>query len=162
MNRWKLKVQGPSTSLPVPTKIEFSRRKMENGFSFESVNSELVSSYQLYPILTNHYELNSALSQKIEALVHRSETQARDVFDISHLLGIGAKSSAISDELNTHLEKAIENAMSISYSDYRAQVVAYLKDEYREFFGSEAKWNEMQEKLIKFFEETRSLKKQGL
>ncbi len=155
--RWKLKIHGPATSLSIPTKIEFSRRGMENGLRFESVDPEVVSAYQLYPVLSNHYELNFALSQKIEALIHRSETQARDVFDIAHLLGLGAKQAAISDELKLNFEQAIENTLSISYADYNSQVVSYLKDEYQDYFGSESKWNEMQEILIKFFENTGKL-----
>jgi hypothetical protein len=128
---------------------------MENGCKFESVDSELIFNYQLYPILANHYELSWALSQKIEALVHRTEIQARDIFDIFHLLGIGAKSSAISDDLRALLGDAIENTMFISYSNYKSQVVSYLKEEYQNFFGSESKWNEMQERAIQVFEQAK-------
>jgi len=160
--RWKLKIKGPSTSLPIPTKIEFSRRKMETSFRFESVDSELIANYQLYPVLANHYELDVALAQKIEALAYRTETQARDVFDISHLLGIGAQSSTISDELRPHLETAIENAISISYATYKSQVVSYLKEDYQDYFGTEHKWNAIQEFVIKFLEEAKKTKRQAL
>ena len=146
--RWKLKIQGPATHLSIPTKIEFSRRKMENDFRVEAVDSELVSFYQLYPVLSNHYELDSALSQKIDALINRSETQARDVFDIVHLLGIGGKIGSVSAKLKLNFKQAIENTLSISYDQYKSQVVAYLKSEYFEYFGTESKWNEMQKKLI--------------
>ncbi len=150
--RWKLKILGPATRLPIPTKIEFSRREITEGFRFEAIDSELITGYQLYPVLCNHYEINSALIQKIEALIYRSETQARDIFDIFHLLNFGAKLTTISTELKSKLGLAIENALSISCADYKSQVVSYLKDDYRDFFGTKSKWNEMQEKVIEVFE----------
>lgn len=150
--RWKLKIRGPATSLPIPTKIEFSRREMKEGFRFESIDSEFIAGYLLYPILCNHYELNFALIQKIEALIYRSETQARDLFDIAHLLNLGARLTLISTELKSKMGSAIENAFSISYADYKSQVVSYLRDDYRDSFGTESKWNEMQEKVVRVFE----------
>lgn len=146
--RWKLKVQGPATALPLSTKIEFSRREISESFQFVSIDAELLNSYQLYPILSNRYDLKSALLQKINALIHRTETQARDVFDIDHLMGIGAKLDEISSDLKLKIDRAIENALSISYTAYKSQVVSYLKEEYQEYFGSELRWNAMQEKLI--------------
>jgi predicted nucleotidyltransferase component of viral defense system len=49
----------------------------------------MIAYYELYPILSHHYCLNDAFAQKVNALVHRTETQARDVFDLDHLLGRG-------------------------------------------------------------------------
>jgi len=146
--RWKLKVQGPTTALPLFTKIEFSRREMSENFQFASIDAELLASYQLYPILSNHYSLKSALIQKINELIHRTETQARDVFDIEHLIGMGATLEELPPDLKLKIEQAIENALSISYANYKSQVVSYLKEEYQEYFGSELRWNAMQEKLI--------------
>ena len=157
--RWKLKIQGPATRLSVPTKIEFSRRGMKEGLRFEAVDSELITSYELYPVLSTHYELNAALIQKIEALIYRTETQARDVFDIAHLLNLGAKIKSVTENSKLDMKQAIEQMMSISYADFKSQVVAYLKDEYREYFGSESKWSEMQDKLIHFFESSRKIEK---
>ena len=72
-------------SLPLPTKIEFSRREMTEDVVFESVDSELIRSYQHYPIITNHYVAQAAFEQKINALINRTETQARDIFDLKIL-----------------------------------------------------------------------------
>lgn len=150
--QWKVRIQGPASRLSIPTKIEFSRRGMERGTRFEPIDAELISNYQLYPVLSNHYELSSAFQQKVEALIHRTETQARDIFDLIHLLNLGAKTTEVSSELKTQMTRAIENTLSISYEHYRSQVVAYLKEEYQEHYGTESKWNEMQEHLINVFE----------
>jgi hypothetical protein len=150
--RWKLKILGPASSLAIPTKIEFSRRGMDTGMRIAPIDPEVISAYYLYPILANHYELHAALYQKIDALIHRSESQARDVFDIHHLLGLGGKLDEISEELKASFHKATENTLAISFDDYNSQVVSYLKEEYRDYFGTKSKWNEMQENLINRFE----------
>ena len=150
--RWKMKIRGPVTSLAVPTKIEFSRRGMKNGIEFTPVESEIISTYELYPILSNHYSLNAALTQKIEALLNRTQTQARDVFDLHHLLEATAKLDKIPKDLKGQLGQAIENLISISFDDYKSQVVSYLNPEYQKYFGTHAKWNAIQERLVESFE----------
>jgi len=150
--RWKLKVLGPATRQAVPTKIEFSRRKMKDSLTYGPVDPEIIASYSLYPVLCNHYTLGSALAQKIEALIDRTETQARDVFDIHQLLLQGANAENLSGELRSRLSEAIENTMSISYGDYKGQVVSYLKSEYQDDFGKESYWGKIQEKIIQIFE----------
>ena len=74
--RWKLQVTGPSTSVPVPTKIEFSRRPSVETSVYEQIDLQLIQSHELYPILCNHYSRDSAFLQKASALIHRNETQA--------------------------------------------------------------------------------------
>lgn len=150
--RWKLKIHGPGSSLPIATKIEFSRRGMKTGFEYSPIDADITRSYQLYPVLANHYQLDAAFSQKVSALIHRAETQARDVFDLDLLLKAGANSKMLPFDLKSQLSDAVENAMSISYTDYKSQVVAYLDASNQEFFSTKAAWNQIQESVINHFE----------
>ena len=125
---------------------------MNQGFIFESVASEISANYELYPILCNHYSLDSAFVQKVSALIHRSETQARDVFDLDHLLGRGAKQETLPSDLRSQLDQAIENTLSLSHGDYKSQVVAFLPGEYQAAYGTEEAWNQLQGRLIHLFE----------
>lgn len=158
--RWKLKIRRLGSALDLPTKIEFSRRGIDQNFIYEAVDAEMRATYQLYPILCNHYALESAYIQKFNALIHRTETQARDIFDISHLLDMGVRSEVISGELRSNLDQAIENTMSISFEDYKSQVVVFLSPEYQQHYGTSLKWDQIQERLIQAFEGIRTNKKE--
>jgi predicted nucleotidyltransferase component of viral defense system len=145
--RWKLGVRLLNSNRTISTKIEFSRRKMDEGYMFEPVDSQLIQRYKLQPSLCNHYIEEIAFVQKVNALIHRTETQARDVFDMKLLLDRGIKLTEI-QKFNLNVAVALENAMSIGFSQYKGQVVAYLLPEYQEYYDSEKTWNEIQEVVI--------------
>src|SRR3990167_6232518 len=65
--RWKLLLRIKQFTLPIPTKIEFSRRKMDEGIAYTSIDSDILTQYQLYPIICNNYTHNTAVIQKIKA-----------------------------------------------------------------------------------------------
>lgn len=153
--RWKLSIKLVDAPLPLPTKIEFSRRNMHEDCHFEPIDPELIHRYQLYPILANHYTQEAALCQKIDALVHRTEVQVRDVFDIQLLLNRGVKLQCLPDALRKKLNVAIENTLSIDYPEFKAKVVAYLMDEYQDYYGSPRIWAELQSKVISALEEAK-------
>jgi len=83
--RWKVGLSTGAT-LPLHTKLEFSRRPNTEGAVVEPVSGAVLAEYQMMPVLAPHYPLPAALRQKIGALVGRSTVQARDVFDLSVLL----------------------------------------------------------------------------
>jgi predicted nucleotidyltransferase component of viral defense system len=146
--RWKLQLSIKNSNLPIPTKIEFSRRSLDEGFACVAVDNDVIAQHNLYPILCNHYERNTAISQKLSALIHRTETQARDVFDLNWLLTHGTVvrlENFSEDEIKT----ATGNVHNISYTDYKGQVVAYLMDEYKQLYDSPQKWDEMCSKVLK-------------
>ena len=87
--RWKLAITSTSSALPLHTKIEFSRRGMSAPVVFEPVDGLIMRDYQLTPILASHYPADVAFRQKVNALIHRTQTQARDIFDLDHLLRCG-------------------------------------------------------------------------
>ena len=88
--RWKLGIR-LAGGQPLPTKIEFSRRRgLDLDHPLEEVASEIIRTYELYPILVQHYSREAAFRQKIVALSRRTAVQARDVFDLKLLLDGGA------------------------------------------------------------------------
>ncbi len=147
--RWKIHLRTIDTGSELPTRIEFSRRGFDEGVVFEAVDPEVAQLHRLRPVLTTHYTLEPAFAQKVEALVHRTETQARDVFDLKLLLDAGAMGSALSAEARKKLSTAYENAISIGFDDFVGHVVAYLPPRYQEYYASRATWDSLQETVVK-------------
>jgi len=138
--RWKMMLAVPRSDLRLPTKIEFSRRGMESDTVFEPVDSKLVKEYQLSPIMLNHYGAHTAYEQKLEALITRRTTQARDIFDLNILLNTGIDKSVSNHNLKNRLHEAQANAFSITFDVFKAQVLSYLHPEYREQYDSQSVW----------------------
>lgn len=151
--RWKVSLRQRGQSLNIPTKIEFSRRSTTiQGALIEAVSNELVNEYKLQPILIQHFPLLLAIEQKIGALIHRTETQARDVIDLQ-ILKTQLGSAAIGFQLSpTDKEKALETLRSVSFADYKSQVWPYLISTYQDHYGKESTWNAMQEEVVAFIE----------
>ncbi len=139
--RWKLGLLVPGIELPLPTKVEFSRRGFDESALFESVDRDLVQRYALPPLMTNHYPATTACRQKIEALVSRSVTQARDVFDLHLLLASGADMAAVHQMEAVMREDAQAKAMSITFDQFKGQVLAYLAPEWQAQYGSAEVWD---------------------
>lgn len=149
--RWKIQINVPSLSLPLNTKVEFSRRKGQINTELNPVDQNLIRQYQCRPMMLSHYSAQEALLQKIEALIYRSETQARDVFDIFHLLQ-SAKIQLTEHFKKSELKIAQENALGIQFSNFKSQVVSYLQPEYQKQYGNELFWNKMVETVIDVLE----------
>lgn len=143
--RWKIALRLADQRDTVPTKIEFSRRALDPGAELAPVEPELVRRYRLYPVLVQRYNSSAALAQKVAALALRSETQARDIFDLKLLLDAGAAPTSVSHEL---LPAAVENAMTISFDDFTGQVVAYLEPEHQADFHERASFETLQEQVV--------------
>ncbi len=84
--RWKVGLRVAGLAVPLRTRIEFSRRDSISGALFEAVDREVLRPYGMTTFLVMHYATARAILQKIHALSDRNEPQARDVFDLSHLL----------------------------------------------------------------------------
>ena len=139
--RWKVGLGwGPSRS-PLPTKIEFSRRGLDDDVGFGSVDPALVREYELPPLMLSHYRSNAALSQKVGALANRRELQARDVFDVHHLIARGADLSALRTLDPPDVERARTNALAIDFATFKSQVLAFLPPEDQHRYDSEAIWD---------------------
>jgi len=140
--RWKLSLNCEDSPLPIHTKIEFSRRGFDSGVIFEPVDPMIIQQYHVPPILANHYSAEAAYQQKVGALAGRRQTQARDVFDIYHLLNVGvdAKKRSQPPEICARAESA---ALSLTYEDFLGQVVSFLPAEYQGQYSDPQLWDSM-------------------
>ena len=148
---WKVHLRPEASGTDLPTKIEFSRRNFDSGVTFGSVDGEILTEYHLRPIIASHYDLEAAFGQKIEALLNRKETQARDIFDLAFLSERGAKGSTIKID-KEKLAKACEIALSVPFDQFQSQVVAYLSAEYQEHYGNQGAWDSLQENVVRVLE----------
>lgn len=132
-----------------PTKIEFSRRTAKHKYVEEDIDPEITRKYKRLSFSCQHYDGVEAVRQKIVALAQRSQTQARDVFDL-YILYLGGffqkEVFSIDSEI---LHKAIENGLSISYEQYRDQVIAYLDQKEAADWDLQKKWIRIQETIVK-------------
>lgn len=146
--RWKLALLVGDQRTPVRTKIEFSRRALDGGAVVAPVDAEIIRGYRLYPVIVQHYETHAAIKQKIAALALRSETQARDIFDLDLLIGGTRPLPALTEEQRKLLPTAIDNAMAIGFDEFRGQVSAYLEPQHQADFSERAAWERIQERVV--------------
>ena len=147
--RWKFEIRSRETAVPLHTKIEFSRRGSSEEFVLEPVRPEIVRPYGLPAPTANHYTARSAIRQKIEALSHRAETQARDVWDLEHLMRTTqADPRPLTPLLEGAIPVAVDRILSLPYEVFKAQVVPFLAPEHQEIYGTEDAWNRICELVI--------------
>jgi predicted nucleotidyltransferase component of viral defense system len=138
--RWKVSVAGSGEE--VRTKIEFSGRDNDGGYRLDRLPTEVAGRYGLPAPTVQHYGIETATVQKVRALAGRSETQARDVFDLDLLLRRRAISPGEVDA--DVLAEAAERAFELPFDAYRDQVLAYLEPEVLELYGGTEAWERMQ------------------
>lgn len=151
--RWKVAIKIPAKGLPIPTKIEFSRRGVNEGILFESISSQILSEYFLPTLLLNHYSSATVCEQKILALIGRNETQARDIFDLYHLISSHGKFSIKNKSLIKQIGVAQDNAMSLTFNDFKGQVLSYLSVDYQAQYDTKAAWDLMVTSVVDFLEQ---------
>jgi len=139
--RWKLGLRLRDAGVTLPTKLECSRRGLDAGVAFGSVDPRIVRDYRLPPLMVSHYDAGAALRQKIGALAGRRETQARDVFDAHHLLGSGAADIAALGIDERLAERASTHAMAIDFVTFKSQVLAFLEPDDQARFDSPSAWD---------------------
>jgi predicted nucleotidyltransferase component of viral defense system len=146
--RWKVGLRTGTAGQEVPTRIEFSRRALDDGMAHDAVDAEIIHRYRLYPVLVQHYTAGTALAQKVAALALRSQTQARDIFDLKLLLDSTTEPASLPRDVVAHLPQAIENTMGIGYSEFTGQVVAYLEPEYQDHYKERRVWDALQAQVV--------------
>lgn len=139
--RWKLGLIVPHQERPLPTKIEFSRRGLDKPVKFEPISPEIIRTYDLPPILVNHYPAETACLQKIRALISRNTAQARDVFDLYLLLASRVEKVDLSDKLHSKLNEVKENVFSMDFAIFKSQVISYLEPADQSGFDSKETWD---------------------
>ncbi|MBI1870268.1 MAG: nucleotidyl transferase AbiEii/AbiGii toxin family protein [Chlamydiae bacterium] len=150
--RWKILLKVEGKEVLVPTKIEFSRRTLIERTQFEPIDPEMIQFYKLYPVLVNHYSKTTAFAQKLHALSNRNITQARDIFDLKLLIEAGAIIAKEPFHLQgIDVQRALENAKSLRWEDFKGQVLAYLAHEYQEYYSKEI-WEKLHEEVLREIE----------
>jgi predicted nucleotidyltransferase component of viral defense system len=142
--RWKPLIAVSGRRVPVRTKIEFSHRSADPRRTLEAVPDRIVAPYALRPPTMLHYTADAAIEQKLGALAQRSETQARDLFDLE-LLVRRHRDAIRPGEIEPHLlEVALERAFELPFEAFRDQVVPFLEPEVVELYDDRAAWERIQ------------------
>jgi predicted nucleotidyltransferase component of viral defense system len=140
--RWKVSIAVSGRRETVRTKIEFSHRNGERRLLLEPVASRIVAPYALRAPTMQHYTAQAATEQKIRALAGRSETQARDVFDLDLLLRRQPLQAGRIDSKT--LGRAAERGLALPFAAFRDQVLPFLDPEVAELYDTKAAWEGMQ------------------
>jgi predicted nucleotidyltransferase component of viral defense system len=140
--RWKVALATTGQRDPVRTKIEFSRRNGDTRYLLEPVPGEVVAPYALRAPSVMHYTAEAAVEQKIEALAGRSETQARDVFDLDLMLRRQPPVQIVSAA--PVREQAAARALDLPYDAFRDQVLPFLDADVAELYADAGTWTQIQ------------------
>lgn len=145
--RWKIELKSQHTSLPLHTKVEFSRREFEDDTIYEPIDSQIIRQYSLSPFMANHYSIQSMFRQKIRALALRSETQSRDIFDLYLLISSGNHFKLDKNTLAV-LEDAKTKVRGIAFENFKGQVVAYLPGDQQKEYDDASVWGVIVKTII--------------
>lgn len=149
VQRWKVSLR--AQGMDIPSKIEFSRRGIDRvGVQFEPIDPLVLAEHRLTQTVMTHYGAPHAIKQKIEALGGRTETQARDVYDLGHLLS--RQKASLPKIASTTIAKAIECALSIDFDQFHGQVVEYLEGDAKAFYSGKSAWDRLQSQVISTLE----------
>ena len=141
-----------------PTKVEVSFRGSHPAdlSTLEAPSTRLLSAYGVERFEARHYARDAAVRQKVSALGGRREAQARDVFDIHVLLPSGANEpllALLAKAVPRHRVKdAHARALTISYSEYRGQVLEFLGEDARSRLSTESVWDEVRLRVAAMLE----------
>jgi predicted nucleotidyltransferase component of viral defense system len=130
------------------TKVEFSRRGSSGNSIVESISDSVLRPYKISPLLVSHYDIHTAVIQKINALAGRKVVQARDVFDL-YLLSTQYTAPGKGNIITNSkvLKTASENIFSIGFNQFRDTVLSYLTEEDRRAYDSSDAWDEIKLKV---------------
>ncbi|HEX4127461.1 MAG TPA: nucleotidyl transferase AbiEii/AbiGii toxin family protein [Acidimicrobiales bacterium] len=142
--RWKIGLVAEGHTGTIRTKVEFSDR---NGWgddvAFEAVPDAVVRPYGVTAPLVVHYRETAAIDQKIAALALRSETKARDVYDLDLLIRRRHAAPPPRPDLSPeHASEAALRALEIPFDSFRSEVVPFLDPDVAALYD-EATWDQM-------------------
>lgn len=142
--RWKPLIVVTGRRGTVTTKIEFSHRGPDPRRILEPVPDRVVAPYALRAPTMLHYTADAAIEQKIGALAQRSETQARDLFDLELLLRRHRSAVSALEIAPNILEMALGRALELPFDAFRDQVQRFLVHEVAELYDDKAAWKQIQ------------------
>jgi predicted nucleotidyltransferase component of viral defense system len=136
------------------TKVEFSRRGLQEGIKASAVPNNILHAYKMPPIIVPHYNEAAAILQKINALASRPVVQARDIFDLYILSPLISSSlpEAVKIPEKTELERAYENLFSVTFGQFRDSVIIYLAPDEQNSYNSSFFWDEIKLKVANLLE----------
>jgi len=141
----------------LPTRVEFSRRgDAPHDTPLELIDPDIARQYRKLAFRCRHYPGEVAAVQKIAALAGRPESQARDVFDFYLLYAGGHVPSGIADRNEITMDvrqAAITATLSLSYEDYRGQVLEFVPEPVRQDYADPSLWGSMQETVLRLLDE---------
>lgn len=137
------------------TKIEFSRRGFKGSFLVQSVSSKVLRTYKMSSLMVSHYDIESAIIQKVDAIVSRSIIQPRDIFDLHILMPLYDADSGHINISQTRIKKAVGNILQVGFRQFRDTVLIYLAREDQNLYDSENTWDEVKLKTVDFVESLR-------
>lgn len=145
--RWKFELRAEGASLPLHARVQFGRQGAQGEeHALEPVRPDVVRPYGLPAPTVNHYTARSAIRQKIQALASRAEPQARDLWDLDHLLRTtGADPRPLPGPVRTALPQALDRALAMRFEVFMAQVVPFLTPDDQEVYGTRDAWARMHE-----------------
>jgi len=135
------------------TKVEFSRRGIDEGAATELVSESVARRYGLAPLVVPHYGLAGAIRQKVRALASRTAVQARDIFDLHVLIarpGAGEAAAAL-PEL-PFLHQAGERIYEVGFDVFRDSVLSYLSLDDRNAYDRPEAWDGLRLRVAEFLE----------
>ncbi|MDP2923614.1 MAG: nucleotidyl transferase AbiEii/AbiGii toxin family protein [Candidatus Omnitrophota bacterium] len=136
------------------TKVEFSRRGFKKGIIVEPVSNTILRAYKISPLLAPHYNIQSALAQKIDAIISRVVIQARDIFDFYILSSQYRSGNREKIKIPVDkLKKAYENIFEVSFEQFSDTVLSYLSKEDVQQYNSAKVWDEIKLKTADFIKE---------
>jgi predicted nucleotidyltransferase component of viral defense system len=145
--RWKLGLaRKNATDDLIRTKVEFSSRGIESDdVLYETIPNQIVEPYALRPATVSHYGQTAALEQQIAALALRSETKARDIFDLDLLLRLRRAGGGPRGLDVSHAAQASRKASEVSYESFRSEVIPFLDPDIAALYEGEENWEVMRE-----------------
>jgi hypothetical protein len=100
-----------------------------------------------------HYQDTSATDQKIAALALRSETKARDVFDLDLLFRRRRASDGGRPALSgAYAKDAAQRALEVSYASYRSEVLSFIEPAVREVYEPNSTWDQLRRNVVEELE----------
>lgn len=151
--RWKIAIESSGRPEAVRTKVEFSHRNGDRRYLLEPVPNDVVAPYALRSPSVQHYTEDAATEQKVRALAGRSETQARDVFDLDLLLRRKPLPRGSLD--GRVLADAAGRALQLPFAAFRDQVLPFLEPDASELYATDRAWEQMQTFVAGALEEAR-------
>jgi hypothetical protein len=146
--RWKVLLSGGALGGgQVWTKVEFSRREIDGRWVAERIK-EFGSLRGFTAPVAPHYLPAAAAEQKVRALAGREATKARDVFDLHLLLSTYPEEIDLGRLDAQVLMAAGERVATMTWEDFREQVIPFLDDQVRELYTSRESWEGMKDAVL--------------